>query len=155
MENSKSKSNKSSRNRNRMILERGVVGLGIVAAMNISNFSDVVSSAKPAANFRGTTIYGLFHASPLNTGTQFLFPTPHFLNSCNLCHKHLHGVDIFIYRGEKAFCSAECRETHITNYEHHQDNYDYYYTSLIKPILQHNNALRPTSSTVSVPILAA
>ncbi|KAL9324736.1 hypothetical protein ACSQ67_009593 [Phaseolus vulgaris] len=106
-----------------MILESGVVGLGIVAAMNISNFSDVVS--------------------------------------CNLCHKHLHGVDIFIYRTnvlmqrEKAFCSAECRETHITNYEHHQDNYDYYYTSLIKPILQHNNALRPTSSTVSVSILAA
>lgn len=81
-----------------MVLERGVVGLGIVAAMsvtNINNSIDVVSSAKPAANF--STSYDLFHASPLNTGTRFLFPT-HFLNSCNLCYKHLHGVDIFIYR---------------------------------------------------------
>ncbi|QCD91959.1 FCS-Like Zinc finger 1-like [Vigna unguiculata] len=130
----KCNSNSSKRNRNRMVLERGVVGLGIVAAMsvsNINNSTDVVSSAKAAANFRGSRSYGLFHASPLNTGT------PYFLNSCNLCHKHLHGVDIFIYRGEKAFCSAQCREDHIRNYEHH------------------NNALRSTSSTVSVPILAA
>jgi len=91
----KCNSNSSKRNRNRMVLERGVVGLGIVAAMsvsNINNSTDVVSSAKAAANFRGSRSYGLFHASPLNTGT------PYFLNSCNLCHKHLHGVDIFIYR---------------------------------------------------------
>ncbi|TKY44500.1 hypothetical protein E2542_SST30776 [Spatholobus suberectus] len=116
MENSNSNSSKAPRNR--IILERGVVGLGIVAAMsitNINNSTDVVSSAKPAANFRGTTTYGIFYASPLNIGSHFLFPTPHFLNSCNLCDKHLHGVDIFIYRGERAFCSAECRETHIRN----------------------------------------
>ncbi|RDX65413.1 hypothetical protein CR513_55931, partial [Mucuna pruriens] len=91
MENSNSNSSKSARNR--MILERGVVGLGIVAAMSMSNSTDVVSSAKPAANFpRRTTTYGLLYASPLNIGT------PYFLNSCNLCNKHLHGVDIFIYR---------------------------------------------------------
>ncbi|BAU03004.1 FCS-Like Zinc finger 15-like [Vigna umbellata] len=141
MEKSNSNPRKSSTNRNRMVLEKGVVGLGIVAAMsvtNINNSIDVVSSAKPAANF--STSYDLFHASPLNTGTRFLFPTPHFLNSCNLCYKHLHGIDIFIYRGEKAFCSAQCREAHIRNYEHEQDKYYY----------KHNNALN-----VSVPILAA
>ncbi|CAJ1951637.1 unnamed protein product [Sphenostylis stenocarpa] len=156
---------KSPRNRNRMILERGVVGLGIVAAMsmtNINNSTGVVSSAKPAANFRGTTIYGIFYASPLNTGNRFLFPTPHFLNSCNLCHKHHHGIDIFIYRqelccrGEKAFCSEECREAHITKYDHQQEKY-YSTSPHIKPILQHNNGLTPTSSTMPmpVPILAA
>ncbi|KAL6977902.1 hypothetical protein U1Q18_026685 [Sarracenia purpurea var. burkii] len=32
-----------------------------------------------------------------------------FLDSCDLCKKQLHGLDIFMYRGEKAFCSAECR----------------------------------------------
>ncbi|KAG5067641.1 hypothetical protein HKD37_01G000015 [Glycine soja] len=119
MENSNSNSRKPPKNGNRMILERGVVGLGIVAAMNSTDV--VVSSAKAAANFRGTTTYdyGIFYASPLNnTGTRF----PHFLNSCNLCDKHLHGVDIFIYRGEKAFCSAECRETHISiSNDDHQD----------------------------------
>lgn len=38
-----------------------------------------------------------------------VFPTAEFLSSCNLCKKRLHGLDIFMYRGEKAFCSAECR----------------------------------------------
>ncbi|XVE60704.1 hypothetical protein DITRI_Ditri05aG0149400 [Diplodiscus trichospermus] len=38
-----------------------------------------------------------------------------FLTSCHLCRKELHGLDIFMYRGEKAFCSAECREKQITS----------------------------------------
>jgi hypothetical protein len=38
-----------------------------------------------------------------------VFQTAEFLNSCYLCRKQLHGLDIFMYRGEKAFCSAECR----------------------------------------------
>ncbi|KAL9251468.1 FCS-Like Zinc finger 14-like protein [Drosera capensis] len=36
-----------------------------------------------------------------------------FLSSCFLCRKGLHGKDIFMYRGEKAFCSVECRERQI------------------------------------------
>ncbi|KAL1189084.1 FCS-Like Zinc finger 14 [Cardamine amara subsp. amara] len=40
-----------------------------------------------------------------------------FLNSCYLCRKKLHGQDIYIYRGEKAFCSTECRSSHIANDE--------------------------------------
>ncbi|XP_057768373.1 FCS-Like Zinc finger 14-like [Salvia miltiorrhiza] len=32
-----------------------------------------------------------------------------FLNSCVLCEKKLHGLDVFMYRGDKAFCSTECR----------------------------------------------
>ncbi|CAL4935106.1 unnamed protein product [Urochloa decumbens] len=33
-----------------------------------------------------------------------------FLSSCHACSKQLgHGNDIFIYRGDKAFCSSECR----------------------------------------------
>ncbi|CAN0901247.1 FCS-Like Zinc finger 13 [Linum grandiflorum] len=28
---------------------------------------------------------------------------------CDLCKKQLHGLDVYMYRGEKAFCSAECR----------------------------------------------
>nr|KYP61362.1 hypothetical protein KK1_015849 [Cajanus cajan] len=126
--------NYNSNSRNRMILERGVVGLGIVAAMSMSK-TNVVSSAKPAANFRG-----IFYASPL---------TPHFLTSCNLCDKHLHGVDIFIYRGEKAFCSAQCRETHIRNDGDHQHKYRSR-SRVMKPLV--HNAVRLTSPH---PILAA
>ncbi|KAG9449323.1 hypothetical protein H6P81_009288 [Aristolochia fimbriata] len=32
-----------------------------------------------------------------------------FLSYCYLCRKKLHGLDIFMYRGDKAFCSVECR----------------------------------------------
>lgn len=46
------------------------------------------------------------------------FTTADFLNSCFLCKKQLKGLDIFMYRGEKAFCSAECRCTQISMDEH-------------------------------------
>ncbi|KAL5065753.1 hypothetical protein RYX36_027490 [Vicia faba] len=42
-----------------------------------------------------------------------LFPTSNFLNSCHLCGKSLHGKDIYMYRGEKGFCSTECRSSQI------------------------------------------
>ncbi|MED6156090.1 hypothetical protein PIB30_011552 [Stylosanthes scabra] len=32
-----------------------------------------------------------------------------FLSSCHLCTKKLDGKDIYMYRGEKGFCSPECR----------------------------------------------
>ncbi|KAJ9168069.1 hypothetical protein P3X46_019641 [Hevea brasiliensis] len=42
-----------------------------------------------------------------------LYPTSDFLSSCHLCRKRLHGKDIYMYRGEKAFCSMECRSRQI------------------------------------------
>lgn len=59
---------------------------------------------------------GVFKRSP---PTQTLaqaepsYPTLDFLNSCHLCKKNLHGKDIFMYRGEIAFCSNECRSKQI------------------------------------------
>ncbi|GKV00381.1 hypothetical protein SLEP1_g13075 [Rubroshorea leprosula] len=41
-----------------------------------------------------------------------------FLSSCHLCKKQLHGLDIFMYRGDKAFCSNECRGNHIISDDH-------------------------------------
>ncbi|RCV05258.1 hypothetical protein SETIT_1G068800v2 [Setaria italica] len=32
-----------------------------------------------------------------------------FLSRCYLCDKRLDGLDIYMYRGENAFCSSECR----------------------------------------------
>lgn len=32
-----------------------------------------------------------------------------FLSHCYLCKKKLEGIDVYMYRGDKAFCSAECR----------------------------------------------
>ncbi|KAI3686017.1 hypothetical protein L1987_79686 [Smallanthus sonchifolius] len=37
--------------------------------------------------------------------------TPHFLTVCRLCNRRLiPGRDIFMYRGDSAFCSSECRQ---------------------------------------------
>ncbi|CAN0901314.1 FCS-Like Zinc finger 14 [Linum grandiflorum] len=63
---------------------------------------------------------GMFYASssPMVMNPVFAdwtsgFPNQDFLSSCFLCKKLLHGLDIFMYRGEKAFCSVECREQQI------------------------------------------
>jgi hypothetical protein len=43
-----------------------------------------------------------------------VFPVAHFLSACYLCKQQLsHGKDIYMYRGDKAFCSMECRYQQI------------------------------------------
>lgn len=44
-----------------------------------------------------------------------------FLSCCYLCRKCLHGKDIYMYRGEKAFCSKECRYQQIVSDEYDHD----------------------------------
>ncbi|GMI97514.1 hypothetical protein HRI_003420700 [Hibiscus trionum] len=109
----------------------GVVGLGIVAAMTDETHTrqpicfapsprstatpvPIVPSVKPPpenSNCRG------FTASSSSVMGQFKreFWSDDFLTYCHLCKKELHGLDIFMYRGEKAFCSAECRDKQITH----------------------------------------
>ncbi|CAM8917728.1 unnamed protein product [Rhodiola kirilowii] len=52
--------------------------------------------------------------SPRNfrrNSADFSGETNHFLRSCLLCKRRLvPGRDIYMYRGDSAFCSAECRE---------------------------------------------
>ncbi|KAJ8628834.1 hypothetical protein MRB53_022157 [Persea americana] len=40
-----------------------------------------------------------------------------FLSRCYLCRKKLNGLDVFMYRGDKGFCSAECRCQQMLNDE--------------------------------------
>lgn len=43
-----------------------------------------------------------------------VFPLADFLSACNLCKRQLsHGKDIYMYRGDQAFCSVECRDQQI------------------------------------------
>ncbi|CAL9245671.1 unnamed protein product [Arabidopsis halleri] len=43
---------------------------------------------------------------------------PHFLESCSRCRKTLSlNSDIFMYRGDMAFCSQECRQEQIESDE--------------------------------------
>ncbi|OIW21736.1 hypothetical protein TanjilG_09073 [Lupinus angustifolius] len=58
--------------------------------------------------------------TPIIVEDEPSFPTSDFLRSCHLCRKKLHGQDIYIYRGEKAFCSMECRSRQIMMEEHNE-----------------------------------
>lgn len=42
-----------------------------------------------------------------------MYPTADLLSSCHWCRKSLHGKDIYMYRGDKAFCTPECRSKQI------------------------------------------
>ncbi|KAL8119872.1 FCS-Like Zinc finger 14 [Apium graveolens] len=56
----------------------------------------------------------VFHICPETSySTVESSAASHFLSSCHMCRKKLHGEDIYMYRGEKAYCSTECRETQI------------------------------------------
>ncbi|KAL2940549.1 Protein MARD1 [Bienertia sinuspersici] len=52
---------------------------------------------------------GVFNISPARFSDDYSSNSD-FLSSCYLCRKTLHGKDIYMYRGEKAFCSADCRQ---------------------------------------------
>jgi len=45
----------------------------------------------------------------VEAGEEVPARAPNFLSRCCLCNKRLDGLDIYMYRGEKAFCSSECR----------------------------------------------
>ncbi|XP_010459956.1 PREDICTED: uncharacterized protein LOC104740916 [Camelina sativa] len=48
-------------------------------------------------------------------GVQRKHSAEDFLRSCSLCKRHLvPGRDIYMYRGDRAFCSLECRQQQIT-----------------------------------------
>lgn len=55
----------------------------------------------------------VFHIAPARFGEAAGTPASDFLSSCHLCQKKLQGEDIYMYRGEKGFCSTECRYRQI------------------------------------------
>ncbi|KAL5123697.1 Protein MARD1 [Glycine soja] len=54
-------------------------------------------------------------------------PSLNFLSFCHTCKKHLEQTkDIFIYRGEKAFCSKECRHQEMVQDGARNSEFDRY-----------------------------
>ncbi|KAJ3673759.1 hypothetical protein LUZ60_005751 [Juncus effusus] len=70
---------------------------------------------------------------------------PHFLAACGLCQRKLGpGVDAFIYRGEVAFCSMECRHYMIREEEQRKK-----FESWMQTILKFNFQIPSVSSPKS------
>ncbi|XP_031258660.1 FCS-Like Zinc finger 5-like [Pistacia vera] len=66
-------------------------------------------------NMNGYDQRFLSMVSPRNlqrsNNNEFMMETSHFLRTCGLCNRRLApGRDIYMYRGDTAFCSLECRE---------------------------------------------
>ncbi|KAL9242178.1 hypothetical protein vseg_016204 [Gypsophila vaccaria] len=58
---------------------------------------------------------GVFRiSSPATFDDHFSITNSNFLSTCHSCRNTLHGKDIYMYRGEKAFCSEECRQRQIS-----------------------------------------
>ncbi|KAG0550782.1 hypothetical protein BDA96_01G367100 [Sorghum bicolor] len=49
------------------------------------------------------------------------FRVAEFLSCCDMCRRALDGKDIFMYRGERAFCSMECRYHAIVSDEFQEE----------------------------------
>ncbi|KAK1361695.1 FLZ-type domain-containing protein [Heracleum sosnowskyi] len=56
--------------------------------------------------------------TPQNYSNTYTDDTPSFLTTCSLCQRRLPpGRDIFMYRGDAAYCSVECREDQMEHDE--------------------------------------
>ncbi|CAD5192886.1 unnamed protein product [Musa acuminata subsp. malaccensis] len=54
------------------------------------------------------------NTSSSSSSSSSSFSTSSFLEHCFLCRRRLQeGSDIFMYRGDRAFCSEECRCRHM------------------------------------------
>ncbi|KAK3417971.1 FCS-Like Zinc finger 15 [Eucalyptus grandis] len=101
-----------------------MVGLSVVLEGQNSGSSSVHSKKSPQVINKATmsmVINGAAPPSPTPTSStssfsrrsslpSSAFPALAFLDQCFLCKKKLsQGKDIYMYKGDRAFCSAECR----------------------------------------------
>ncbi|KAL2323531.1 hypothetical protein Fmac_027910 [Flemingia macrophylla] len=87
------------------------VGTGVMSLSEMELFEEYTCVISHGPNPRTTHIFDnciveSYCSLPNNPNS----PKMNFLSFCHTCQKHLEQTkDIFIYRGEKAFCSQECR----------------------------------------------
>ncbi|CAI0402008.1 unnamed protein product [Linum tenue] len=101
----------------------GGVGLGIVAALENSVCCTPKSGPIPVGSRRlrkgiddddkYSTRREVGRTVPAPAAGNLVEEIGGFLNCCHLCNKQLQGLDIYMYRGETAFCSSECRSSQI------------------------------------------
>ncbi|KAK4802461.1 hypothetical protein SAY86_000664 [Trapa natans] len=75
--------------------------------------------------------------------------TPSFLHSCSLCKRRLiPGRDIYMYRGDSAFCSLECRQQQMN-----QDKRKEKKCSVVAS--KRMDAVAPSAASAAVPEVVA
>ncbi|RLN40499.1 uncharacterized protein C2845_PM01G17550 [Panicum miliaceum] len=115
----------------------GGVGLGILAALEAQPAAGVPRVSAPVSIARrarlevselgcsgrcATSLCGGKSSPggrPASPGAAFR--VAEFLSCCGMCRRPLDGKDIFMYRGERAFCSMECRYHAIVSDEFQEE----------------------------------
>lgn len=110
------------------------MGLGILAALEAEGPPQPaprVSIPRRAARLEvselgcsgrcATSLCGGVGPAPARPGGGAAFRVAEFLSCCDMCRRALDGRDIFMYRGEKAFCSMECRYHAMVSDEFKED----------------------------------
>ena len=107
--------------------ETGGVGLGILAALEAQPSpaaARVFASIAPQRRAVRLEISELGCSGRCATslcGAGETFRVADFLGCCDRCRRPLDGKDIFMYRGDRAFCSTECRYQAIVSDEFHEE----------------------------------
>ncbi|XP_022761228.1 uncharacterized protein LOC111307474 [Durio zibethinus] len=98
-----------------------MVGLSVVLEnqksdnnnINSKKTPQVISKTSMAINSNSSKVSSLSSSCFLfshTTNSQLNYPVTAFLEQCFLCkQKLLPGKDIYMYKGDRAFCSVECR----------------------------------------------
>ncbi|PIN12054.1 hypothetical protein CDL12_15343 [Handroanthus impetiginosus] len=87
--------------------EHEMVGLSVI----LENYKDLSAEKSPQVISKGSMIKppSSSPTSPLSPSTKATYDS-WFLDHCFLCkQKLLPGKDIYMYKGDKGFCSVECR----------------------------------------------
>ncbi|KAK6927424.1 Zf-FLZ domain [Dillenia turbinata] len=89
----------------------------------------IANSSKQEDGGRGSNLSSSAKHSQFSSSCPF----SNFLSFCYTCKKKLDGEDIYIYRGEKAFCSWSCRSQEIQIEEETKDATDDSFESFPEP----------------------
>ncbi|XP_042517010.1 FCS-Like Zinc finger 15 [Macadamia integrifolia] len=92
-----------------------MVGLRILLeAQNNIDKGPVINKVNMIKTSSATTNSSSVASTPTSLYSPSSLPAITFLDSCFLCkQKLLPGQDIYMYKGDRAFCSVECRCRHI------------------------------------------
>ncbi|KAF0921373.1 hypothetical protein E2562_006945 [Oryza meyeriana var. granulata] len=113
--------------------DAGGVGLGILAALEaqqqqmaprVTAVAIASSTRRRAARLEVSELgcSGRCATSLCGSGAGAAsFRVAEFLSCCDMCRRPLDGKDIFMYRGERAFCSMECRYHAIVSDEFQEE----------------------------------
>ncbi|KAH7655379.1 Zf-FLZ domain-containing protein [Dioscorea alata] len=101
--------------------DSGEVGLAIIASLEKKYPARSARKVLISLNININMMKGLEAKCDENVHHEKTkYPALDYLSFCYMCGKRLDGKDIYMYRGEKAFCSPECRCEQISKDEYQE-----------------------------------